>query len=213
MSPVRPTLSRLLLSLLGAVGLLGPGLLLRAAADGPAPGVAVALGLGLAVAVAVWPFTARPTTVASGVFATVVSQLGLHTALVWIGTGSPFHPGALGSVCSPSTPATTVTDCGLATVTALGGPVLLGVQFLAAVAVGLLLAGADRVVITPLLSLPGHPGRALLRLVLTLHDSRVPAPCARLAPVHGPVRPLAAVWRTAAVGRRGPPVALGPSPA
>lgn len=233
MTAPQPVPLRLTRALATAAALLCPALLLRAESDGPAPGLLPVLLVGAVLAALVWPLTTRTLGAVRAPAGALMAQLLLHAGLLWAATGSPVHPGALGSLCSPSVLSPTgssltgfslagasltghsLAGCGLGAVTATGGLPLLMAQLASAGLVGLLLARADAALLRCLVDLPRlSVGRLLAP---ALRSARLLA--RTTAPTSGPCapsvdRPELLPPRLAAVPppvRRGPPAGLVPA--
>lgn len=118
-----------------AVALL---LLLRAKSDGDGPSLAVVLASFAVIVVVAWSLNARERGAFVMLGALLAAQLLMHVGYLFAATGQFAHPGGAGLFCSPaSVPSDSCSP------TERGGLLLLAVQIAVALALALVMRGAD----------------------------------------------------------------------
>ncbi len=113
-------------------------LLLRAKSDGENPSFALVLATFGVLAALAWALSSRERGMFAVLSALIASQLALHVGYLFLATGQLAHPGGAGLFCSPAS----VSGAGCAP-TDRGGVLLLGVQLAVALALALVMRGAD----------------------------------------------------------------------
>lgn len=181
-------------------------LLLRAKSDGASPPVAVVLSSFGVVAALAWALGSRERGTIALLAAVVATQLMLHVGYLFAATGQLAHPGGAGLFCSPAS-----VSNGACAPTNRGGVLLLAVQLAVAVALALVMRGAD----AECWQLARRPKLLILRAIRRLFIAIVAA--SRLAPVERVIsvvaewlspRPPRHLVLSHECGRRGPPARL-----
>lgn len=113
-------------------------LLLRAKSDGASPPLAIVLSSFGFVAAMAWILGSRERGTVALLTALVVTQLALHVGYLFASTGQLAHPGSAGLFCSPASVSNTACAP-----TDRGGGLLLAVQMAVALALALVMRGAD----------------------------------------------------------------------
>lgn len=179
-------------------------LLLRAKSDGASPPLAIVLSSFGFVAAVAWILGSRERGAVALLIAFVATQLALHVGYLFASTGQLAHPGGAGLFCSPASVSNAA--CGP---TDRGGVLLLAVQLTVALALALVMRGADaecwQLVRRPRLAI----SVAVRRLFAAIAAIVSLAPAERVIPVVAawvsPRRPRHLLL-SRDCGRRGPPV-------
>jgi hypothetical protein len=115
-------------------------LLLRAKSDGESPSLAIVLASFGVIAVVAWALNSRERGALAMLTALLTTQLFLHVGYLFAATGRLVHPGGTGLFCSPAS--VSGESCAP---TDRGGLLLLAVQLVVALALALVMSGADAV--------------------------------------------------------------------
>ncbi len=113
-------------------------LLLRATSDGERPPVVIVLASFGFIAALAWALGSREHSAFTLLSALVATQLTLHVGYLFATTGQLAHPGGAGLFCSPAS-----VSSGSCAPNDRGGALLLVVQLAVALALALVMRGAD----------------------------------------------------------------------
>jgi hypothetical protein len=184
-------------------------LLLRAKSDGASPSLAIVLSSFGFVAALAWTFGSRERGSLALLAALVATQLALHVGYLFVTTGQLAHPGSAGLFCSPAS----VSGPGCAP-TDRGGVLLLGVQLTVALALALVMRGADaecwQLIRRPKVAISAAVRRVFAALTVAALLAPVERTISVVAACVSPRRPRRLLL-SHECGRRGPPVRLATS--
>jgi hypothetical protein len=181
-------------------------LLLRAKSDGANPPLAVVLSSFALLAGLAWAFGSRERGAIAMLTGFIATQLALHIGYLFVTTGQLAHPGGAGLFCSPAS-----VTAGACAPTNRGGMLLLVVQLTVALALALVMRGADaecwQLVRRPTVAV----SKAVRRLLTAVAAIALTPPVERVISVVTEWvsrRPPRRLLLSHECGRRGPPARL-----
>ena len=178
-------------------------LLLRAKSDGENPPLAVVLSSFAIVAGLAWAFGSRERGAIALLTGFVATELTLHVGYLFATTGQLAHPGGAGLFCSPAS----VAD-GACAPTNRGGVLLLVVQLAVALALAIVMRGADAACWQLVRRPTSAISKALRRLFAAVAAIGLALPVERVISVVAgwfSPRPPRRLLLSHECGRRGPP--------